>query len=93
METRKGRESELRASHSIWCVRGRQLIKCSPEKLRPASMREELVEALSQDQQTPWTYQRLIREIGGNQYQAAVNVEDALYDARYQWKQNVTWQD
>lgn len=56
-------------------------------------MREELVEALSQDQQTPWTYQRLIREIGGNQYQAAVNVEDALYDARYQWKQNVTWQD
>ena len=69
METRKGPEGELRASHSIWCVRGRQLIKCSPEQLRPASMREELVEALSPDQQTPWTYQRLVKEIGGNQYQ------------------------
>ncbi|CAE7853715.1 RE1 [Symbiodinium sp. KB8] len=69
MEPRKDATGSQRSSHAIWCVRGRQLIKCSPEQLRPASEREELVEALAEDQGTPWTYSRLAQELGGNQFE------------------------
>ena len=69
METRKEEDGQRRPAHSIWCVRGRSLIKCSPEQLRPASQREELVEALSEQDATPWTFTRLAEEVGGNQYQ------------------------
>ncbi|CAE7272397.1 RE1, partial [Symbiodinium sp. CCMP2456] len=69
METRQSEEGEARPSHAIWVVRGRHLMKCSPEQLRPASQREELVESLATDDQTPWTYTRLAEEIGGTQYE------------------------
>ncbi|CAE7525545.1 RE1 [Symbiodinium sp. CCMP2592] len=69
METRKDADGQRRPAHSIWCVRGRSLIKCSPEQLRPASHREELVEGLSEQDSTPWTFNRLADEVGGNQYQ------------------------
>ena len=49
---------------------GRSLLKCSPEQLRRASPREEVLETLAQGAQaTPWTYTRVAEEIGGNQYQ------------------------
>ncbi|CAE7453298.1 RE1, partial [Symbiodinium sp. CCMP2456] len=69
METRQSEEGEARPSHAIWVVRGRHLMKCSPEQLRPASQREELVESLATEDQTPWTYTRLAEEIGGTQYE------------------------
>ena len=69
MEPRKDATGSQRPSHAIWCVRGRQLIKCSPEQLRPASEREELVDALTEDQGTPWTFNRLAQELGGNQFE------------------------
>ncbi|CAE7707318.1 RE1, partial [Symbiodinium sp. CCMP2456] len=69
METRQDAEGQRRPAHAIWCVRGRSLIKCSPEQLRPASQREELVEALTDQTSTPWTFTRLVEEVGGNQYQ------------------------
>ena len=43
METHKDDQGVPRPSRSIWCVRGRRLLKCSPEQLRPASAREELL--------------------------------------------------
>ena len=50
-------------------MRGRRLLKCSPEQLRHASEREELVEALTEGAEaTPWTYTKVAEEIGGSQY-------------------------
>ncbi|CAE7496334.1 RE1 [Symbiodinium sp. CCMP2592] len=69
METRRSTDDEPRPAHSVWVVRGRHLMKCSPEQLRPASQREELVESLATRDQTPWTYMRLAEEIGGSQYE------------------------
>ena len=52
-------------------MRGRRLLKCSPEKLRPASHREELLEHLTcdEDQKAPWTFPRITQELGGNNYE------------------------
>ncbi|OLP92132.1 Retrovirus-related Pol polyprotein from transposon TNT 1-94 [Symbiodinium microadriaticum] len=68
-ETRKDESGCLRPGSAIWCVRGRSLLKCSPEQLRRASSKEELVESLAEGQQaTPWTFTRVAEEIGGNKY-------------------------
>ena len=69
METRRKAGEDPRPAHSVWMVRGRHLMKCSPEQLRPASQREELVESLATSDQTPWTSTWLAEEIGGNQYE------------------------
>ena len=41
VETRQA-DGMLKPGSNVWCVRGRQLIKCSVEQLRHASEREEL---------------------------------------------------
>ena len=71
MESRKEPDGTLRPGGAIWLVKGRNLLKCSPEQLRRASQREELVEALteSHNQQTPWTFQTVAQQIGGNRYE------------------------
>ncbi|OLQ05959.1 Retrovirus-related Pol polyprotein from transposon TNT 1-94 [Symbiodinium microadriaticum] len=69
METRTDEAGTRRPGSAVWLVRGRQLLKCAPEQLRHASTREELVEALTEDGQVPWTFTRVAREIGGNQYE------------------------
>ena len=72
MESRKNPDGAIRAGSTLWCVRGRQLIKCSPEQLRPASEREEMLELLAKDHgqaETPWTFNKLSEEIGGTQFQ------------------------
>ena len=71
-ETRRGDDGSSRPGSAVWCVRGRQLIKCCPEQLRAASEREELLEALTKDhgqEPTPWTFTKLATEIAGTQYQ------------------------
>lgn len=70
-ETRQDSDGQLRPGSAIWCVRGRRLLKCSPEQLRPASHREELLEHLAQDPEdkAPWTFPRITRELGGNEYE------------------------
>ena len=71
-ETRQDPDDQVRPAGTVWCVRGRNLIKCCPEQLRHASEREELLESLARDQgadSTPWTYTRVASEIGGSQYQ------------------------
>ena len=67
METKREPDGTLKPGSSVWCVRGRQLIKCCVEQLRRASQREELVEALTEQDRTPWTYTRVAEQIGGNQ--------------------------
>ena len=59
METRRDSEGNSRPAHAIWCVRGRSLLKCSPEQLRPASVREELLEILGPQETAPWTFNRV----------------------------------
>ena len=59
----------------MWLVRGRPLLKCCPEQLRRTSAREELLESLAQRSQheaaPPWTFHRVVEEIGGNRYEDA----------------------
>ena len=73
MESRQSDVGESRPGNAIWLVRGRRLLKRSREQLRPASHREEVIEALSPEGQTPWTFSRVASEIGGNQYEDISN--------------------
>ena len=41
----------------------------APEHLRHASNREELLEALTEEKPLPWTYNRVVEQIGVNQYE------------------------
>ena len=68
-ETKRNGDGTLQPGSSVWCVRGRQLIKCCVEQLRKASQREELVETLSQEDAVPWTFTRVAEQIGGNQFE------------------------
>ena len=68
-ETKRNPDGSLQPGSSVWCVRGRQLVKCCVEQLRRASPREELIEALSQEDRTPWTFTRVSEQIGGDQYE------------------------
>ncbi|CAE7358286.1 nphp3 [Symbiodinium sp. CCMP2592] len=72
LERRTDETGVQRAGNAIWLIRGRNLLKCSPEQLRRASPREEILEGLASrngDPETPWTYTRLADEIGGNRYE------------------------
>ena len=68
-ETKRNPDGTLQPGSTVWCVRGRQLVKCCVEQLRKASPREELIDALAQDDKTPWTFTRVAEQIGGNQYE------------------------
>eukprot|EP00435_Cladocopium_sp_Y103_P054802 s94_g18.t1 len=70
-ETHRDPDGNLRPSSSIWVIRGRRVIKCCPEQLRPATQREELLEHLSDDteRQAPWTFTRLTEGLGGNEFE------------------------
>ena len=72
LERKSDQDGVSRAGNAIWLVRGRNLLKCSPEQLRRASPREELLEGLTShhgEEATPWTYSRLASELGGSQYE------------------------
>ena len=69
MESRQGVAGEARPGNAIWVVRGRRLLKCSREQLRPASSREETLESLTPEGQAPWTFSRVAQQIGGSQYE------------------------
>ncbi|CAL1171479.1 unnamed protein product [Cladocopium goreaui] len=71
LATEKHRDGygNLKESSSIWLVRGRRLIKCCPEQLRPASEREELLEFLGnpEENKAPWNFTRVASALGGNE--------------------------
>ena len=70
-ETKREADGSLRPGSSVWVIRGRRLVKCCPEQLRPATQREELLEHITQDeqQQAPWTFSRLTQGLGGNEFE------------------------
>ena len=47
---------------SVWCVRGRRLVKCCQEQLRPATSKETLLH-------DDWDFQRVAQELGGNEFE------------------------
>ena len=67
--TRRDEAGHLRPGSSVWCIRGKQVIKCCPEQLRRASEREALLEELSSEAKVPWTFTKVAEELGGNQFQ------------------------
>ena len=71
LATEKRRESDgsLRPGSAVWVVRGRSLLKCCPEQLCRASTREELIENLSAQDKTPWSFTRTAEAIGGTNYE------------------------
>ena len=69
METKREPNGNLKPGSTVWCVRGRQLIKCCVEQLRRASQREELIDVMSEQDRTPWTFNRVAEQIGGNQFE------------------------
>ncbi|CAE7255758.1 RE1 [Symbiodinium sp. CCMP2456] len=68
-EKKRNPDGTLQDGSIVWCVRGRQLIKCCVEQLRRASPREELVETLSTQDNTPWVFTKVAEQIGGNQFE------------------------
>jgi len=52
---------------SIWCVRGRRLLKCCMEQLRPATDREVVLSELQSKTYDDWTFQKIAKELGGNE--------------------------
>lgn len=54
---------------SIWCVRGRRLLKCCMEQLRPATDREVVLSELQSKTYDDWTFQKIAKELGGNEYE------------------------
>ncbi|CAE7833265.1 RE1 [Symbiodinium sp. CCMP2592] len=65
-ESRRDESGNLRPGGAVWLVKGRSLLKCSPEQLRRASEREELLEAMVSpaDLKVPWTYHMVAEQIG-----------------------------
>ncbi|CAE7239180.1 RE1 [Symbiodinium sp. CCMP2592] len=70
-ESRRDEAGNIRPGGSVWLVKGRSLLKCAPEQLRRATDREELVEALASTTEgaTPWTFQTVAEQIGGNRFE------------------------
>ena len=70
-ETRTDESGDVRAGGAVWLVKGRSLLKASPEQLRRATEREELLEALSEpsSQATPWTFHTVAEQVGGNKFE------------------------
>ncbi|CAE7662420.1 RE1 [Symbiodinium sp. CCMP2592] len=80
-ETRREPDGTLKPGGVIWVVKGRSLLKCSAEQLRRASHREELLESLADnpEQRTPWSFQSVAAEIGGNKFE---DLTDQVPDLR-----------
>ena len=68
VEKKISADGTRKESSSIWCVRGRRLLKCSPEQLRMASQREVLLEELHQKQYDDWDFHRVAEQLGGNEF-------------------------
>ena len=85
-ETKREADGQLRAGSTVWVVRGRRLLKCCVEQLRPATERETLVEHLAtdEDSKAPWTLPRMVEHLDGHEY------EDVSKEtpSQQQWEQS-----
>ena len=83
-ESRTESSGEVRPGGAVWLVKGRSLLKVSPEQLRRATAREELLESLSDPstQQTPWTFHAVAEQIGGNKFEDITSEQPDLDEWR-----------
>ena len=70
-ETKREADGQLRAGSTVWVVRGRRLLKCCVEQLRPATEREAVLEHVTtdEDNKAPWTIPRLVDQLGSHEYE------------------------
>eukprot|EP00435_Cladocopium_sp_Y103_P074002 s26_g46.t1 len=68
VETKNSADGTSKESSSIWCVRGRRLLKCSPEQLRHASEREVILAEWEAGQYEDWDFHRVAQQLGGNEF-------------------------
>eukprot|EP00435_Cladocopium_sp_Y103_P042170 s2053_g11.t1 len=98
-ETKRDMDGQLTPGSAIWVVRGRRLLKCTPEQLRHATKREELLEHLvtDQDQKAPWTMPRMVSQLGKQEYEDITkdvpSMEDWLKDQDPEQMQDETMED
>ena len=81
-ETRRTDQGELTPGSAIWVVRGRRLLKCTPEQLRHATQKEEILEHLGEDpeQKAPWTMPRMVSQLGKQEYEDVTQETPTLED-------------
>lgn len=84
-ETKREADGQLRAGSTIWIVRGRRLLKCSVEQLRPATDREHLLEHITVDENktAPWTIPRMVEGLGKHEYEDVTSETPSLQE----WQQ------
>ena len=68
VEQHRSPDTTHKQGRSIWCVRGRRLLKCSPEQPRRASEREVLLEELHAKHYDDWDFDRVAQQLGGNEF-------------------------
>ena len=92
VEQKHSADGQMKTSSSVWCVRGRRLVKRCPEQLRPASEREVILAELEAGQYDDWDFHRVARELGGNEFEdASQDVPDTLEWHRAQ-NPDMEWQ-
>ena len=81
-ETKREADGQLRPGSTVWIVRGRRLLKCSVEQLRPATHREHLLEhiAVDENKTAPWTIPRMVEGLGKHEYEDVTNETPTLQE-------------
>ena len=69
METKLTEEGEYHPSSVVWVIRGNRLLKTAPQQLRRASTREQCIEELKNPPSLPWTFTKLVEDLGPRQYE------------------------
>ena len=69
LERRQSANGTLLQSKTVWCVRGRRLVKCSLEQLRLASEKETILSELAAGEYSDWDFHRVAKELGGNEFE------------------------
>ena len=76
-ETRQAQE-DLRAGHIVWLYRGGQLLKASPQQLRPATAREEAWAELQGTSEIPWTLSSTLQQKPPHEYEDVTQDGDLM---------------
>ena len=84
---------ELRAGSVIWLYRAGNLIKASPEQLRPASEREEAWQDLQEPIVIPWTISQTLSKSPPNSYEDVTNEAQSMPRDLYPGNPHLSEQD
>ena len=67
-EVRHSADGVPKVSSTVWCVRGRRLIKCCSEQLRHATEKEVILAELESGHYEDWTFNKVAQQLGGNEF-------------------------